>query len=1255
MRYVRTAPVRIGLLLALVVVCVSGTARAQSGTATLFGSVSDQQGASIPGATITLTQTGTGTSRTSVSDDGGGYRFVALPPGLYSLRVELSGFRMAIQDKIDLSVDTSTRLDIPLEVGTLSEKVQVTAEAHILNTTDASLGNVINGKQVRELPLEARNVVGLLGLQPGVVYIPKADANTTMDPRFGAVSGARADQSNVTLDGIDVNDGQNQNAFNSVLRVTLDSVQEFRVTTSNYGAEQGRSSGAQVSLVTRSGTNAFAGAGYYVNRDTAFSSNEYFLKLAQLKSGAKNKPPLLNKNIFGGSLGGPIMHDRLFFFGNFEGLNEKRESPVNRAIPSDAFRDGVLIYRCADATACPGGSVAGLTTTHAVAAGFYGMTPADLTRVDPLHIGPSLKASEIFRQYPSPNDQGRDGRNIMGYRFAAPIDNDFRTYISRFDYKMAANQSLFGRMNFQNDTTNIEPQFPGQVANRTDRIKNRGFALGHDWVLSPRLVNALRYGYTLVDSGSLGLRTASTVSFRFIDDFHALTNTNGRNLGTQNITDDLTYLAGNHTFKIGANMRWIRNDFYTNAQSFHSATANGSWVSGVGRVYRPGGTCPAPANCSGLPAVASGDVAVYADSLIDLLGVISQTTARWNYNIDGSTIAVGDPTRRLYGANEYEGYVQDTWRISNTFTVSGGVRYSLFSPPYEVNGVQVAPDLSLGDWFAQRGANAALGIPANASPRMTFLPSGPVNNRKGFYDWDYNNIAPRASFAWTPTSRWVVRGGYSIVYDRAGAGIATSFDSGGSFGLSTSQSSPANRNNEDNPGIRFQGLNVIPNTLPAAAPGGYPATPPVNAGVITQSIDDTLRTPYSHVFNIVVGRDLGDSFTLEGAYVGRRGRNQLMRRDLAATSNLVDKASGMDYFTAARLLLDASKNGVAGMAPIPYWEHLFPGAAGGGLSATQNIAQLFQDNAPDYLTALYSLDEGCDPACSIYGPFAYFTEQYDSLAALSSIGHSRYDAMQATLRKRFSHGYQFDVNYTYARAKDMGSEVERGSVFENFGSGGYSGFAINSWDPELNYSYADYDVRHQINVNGLAELPFGRGKRFGGGAGGALNRVIGGWAIAGIWRWTSGFPFNVQNCRSCWATNWNLQGNAELVQPGVLPATSTTKNAVGGQPSPFTNVTEAIKAFRTQYPGETGIRNLLRGDGYFGIDASVSKSIDLWAGQRIRFRWDVFNLTNTPRFDTGNVTMTPDISTTFGRYNGTLATCDGAAGRCMQVNVRYEF
>jgi Carboxypeptidase regulatory-like domain len=294
-----------GVALLVCLAGVPGSAGAQSGTATLFGQVKDAQDADVPGATVTLTHVGTSATRTMVTGESGSYRFPALQPGEYSLKVEMDGFRTAVQHRIVLSVDTSTQVDVPLLVGSIAETVQVTADTPALNTSDASLGNVISGTQIRELPLEARNVVGLLGMQPGVVYIPRANAETTMDPRFGSVSGARADQANVTLDGIDVNDAQNQNAFTSVLRVSLDAVQEFRVTTSNYGADQGRSSGAQVSLITRSGTNALSGAGFYVNRDTSFSSNEYFLKLSQLQAGNPSEPPRLDKHIYGGAAGDP--------------------------------------------------------------------------------------------------------------------------------------------------------------------------------------------------------------------------------------------------------------------------------------------------------------------------------------------------------------------------------------------------------------------------------------------------------------------------------------------------------------------------------------------------------------------------------------------------------------------------------------------------------------------------------------------------------------------------------------------------------------------------------------------------------------------------------------------------------------------------------------------------------------------------------------------------------------------------------------
>lgn len=1249
--------------MAALICAIASIASAQSGTSTLQGKVLDAQKAALPGATATLANAETGFSREAVSDAAGTFVFSAVPPGTYSLTVALTGFKTSVADKVTLQVDTITELNVGLEIGSLAESIQVSAEAPVINTSDASIGNVITGNQIRQLPLEGRNVVGLLSLQPGVTYVPKADPGATMDPRYGSVSGARADQSTVTLDGIDVNDQDRQTAFTSVLRVTLDSVQEFRVTTSNYGADQGRSSGAQVSLVTRSGTNDYHGAGYYVNRNTAFSSNEYFLKLSQLAEGLESKPPKLDKNIYGFSIGGPIRKDKLFFFGNFEGLNDSRETVVTRAVPSDSLRDGVLMYECANPAQCPGGTVQGLTGSHPVPAGSYGMSPAEVARVDPLHIGPSLAASQYFKQFPSANTEGRYPGNIDDYRFGAPIENRFRTYIFRGDYRLNGQNSFFGRLNKQDDKVNSTPQYLGNDPNRSRTDKNWGTALGWDSTFGGNVVNTFRYGYTKIDSDTVGLQRADFTSFRFIDslEFDAANGSvdNGRAITTHNFVDDISMVKGRHTLKFGGNMRFVRNDNYTFANSYITGNANGSWVAGVGRRYRPGGACPPPADCSGLPAVASTSISSYGDSIIPLLGVISQTNVVYNNTLDGQVLAGGTPVNRLYGANEFELYAQDSWHVTDNLTVSAGIRYGLYSPPWEVNGQQVATTFALGDWFDDRAAGMQNGVPSNQSPQITFVPGGPANDAPGYYEWDKNNFAPRVAAAWTPSPTWVVRGGYGIVYDRIGAGLASTFDTFGSFGLSNNLDSPFGGNNETNPDVRFTSTGVVPATYPDAPPTGFPATPEVDTGAITSSLDQSIKTPYSHVFNIIVGKELGRSYGIEAGYVGRRGRSLLVRRDIAMPLNLKDPASGIDYFTAARQLVDAynaAGGDVALVARQPYWENLFPEAAFDGLTATQNMAASFGGNAPDYITALYNLDKFCDPACSRFGPNSFFAEQYDSLAAQSSLGYSDYDALQLTLRRRYSQGYQFDLNYTLARGRDNGSQVERGSAFDNNpGQGGYSGFLVNSFDPDLNYSYADFDVRHQINVNWLAELPFGQGKHWGSGAGTAMNALIGDWAVSGIGRWSSGYPFNVINCRSCWATNWNLQGNAALAQPGVLPEMQTTRDAVNGQPSPFADPQDALTFFRNLYPGEAGIRNELRGDGYFAIDLSIAKGFRLPAAQRIEFRWDIFNLTNTPKFDTGDVTMFPDSAASFGRYDSSLAACDGAAGRCMQLNLRYTF
>jgi hypothetical protein len=1269
------------LLVLLACLIFSVSAWAQAGTATVYGDVKDQQGAAIPGAAVTLTSTDTGARRATVTNGTGAYRFVALTPGAYSLKVEINGFRTAVRDKLQLPVDTATKLDVGLEIGAVVESVEVAATSPILNTSDASLGNVISGAQIQQLPLEARNPVGLLSLQAGAVYVP------TGDQRSGSVSGARSDQSNVTLDGVDVNDPQFGYAYNSVLRVTLESLQEFRVSTASYSADMGRSSAAQVSLVTKSGTNRFHGSGYGSARDTAWSSNEYFLKLTQLAAGQPNKAPKLDKHNFGASVGGPIKKDRLFFFGNYEGLRESSEDPVLRNVPSSTLRDGVLVYVCGVASACPGGTVRGFSETHTIPAGRYALTPAEIATLDPLAIGPSRAVSDHFKKYPLPNDPGRDGINYMGYRFSAPIKNDYNTYITRFDYLMDANgnHKLFFRSGKQDDTINVVPQFEGQPPNTQRVNKNFGYAAGYDAVLGHNLVNTFRYGLSKIDEATLGLRTSNAVSFRFITDFSALTATSGREVPTHNIVDDMSWLKGNHTVKFGTNIRFTRAPKYSNANSFHTGNLNPSWVAGSGRNYMPGSTGCANPLCSQLPAVASSFASGYGDPWLTILGVISQPTANYNYDKTGTALPNGEPVRREYATDEYELYVQDSWRVRPNLTVTGGVRYNLYSPPWEVNGLQLAPSVPLGQWFDQRRQNMLKGVGDNVLPPLTLDLAGPANGKKGFYDWDYNNLGPRVAAAWSPHAtggvlgwltggdKMVVRGGYSLLYDRVGFALATLFDEGGSFGMSTSISSTFGTSDETVASARFKDLGTLPPTLPAAPPGGFPATPPLGNVAIYQSIDDGITTPYHHVFNAVVGRELPGHFAVEAAYVGRRGRNLLIRRDLAMPMDIVDPKSGVNYFNAAQQLIAAYRQAgitssapasFTGIGPIPYWENLFPAAAGvvSGvqMTATQRMARLYYQNDLDWTTALFNADTGCDPACSVLGKYAYWNSQFSQLRAQSSMADADYNSLQLTLRKRWSDGYQFDVNYTLSKSTDLGSAVERD--FQGFG--GYSGFLLNSWEPELQYSYSDFDVRHQMNLNWVADLPLGRGRRVGREVPGWLNQVIGNWQFSGVFRWTSGFPFNIVNSRCCWPTNWNYQGNAELAVAGQFPETVTPaeRNVVGkdaqgnfGRPSPFADPSAVLKQIRFALPGEVGFRNMLRGDGYIGADVGVGKAFELPANQRLRFRWEIFNLTNTQRFNTADVSMTPDTTSTFGRYNSVLGTCDGRAGRCMQASLKYEF
>jgi len=1320
MNFSKFGRVFFAILMACLFAAVSGYA--QTGTTSVRGTVTDKTGALIAGAKVTIVNAAQALHRETATDGTGGYDFLALAPGSYVLTIEAKGFRRFEQKNLQLQVNLPGTVNATLEVGSASESIEVSAQAVTLNTSDASLGVPFTERQVKELPLEAGNVPELLSLQAGVVYLGnRTDINLNTDTRSGAVNGAHSDQSNITLDGVSVNDETQGFAFTSVLPVTQDSVEEFRVTTTNYNADQGRSSGAQVTLVTKGGTNAFHGSLLESHRNTLTSAGDYFVKQAEISDGFPNKPLKLLRNVFGGSLGGPILKDRFFFFVNYQGARQREENSVVRIVPSASMRDGVIFYQCDStsptvATDCPGGSVTGLSgKSYNIPApngttAFTALSPGRIQTMDPLGIGASGVMIPYLRSLPLPNDTSvGDGVNFTGYRFRAPISTTRNWYIARADFKITqnGNHSLFWSGGLKNDVHNDVPYFVGDSPEHATLDLSKGFTLGYTAILRPTLISNFRWGFTRQSFGDIGNNaTQRVIFFRGLNDnstsnfsSDAVTRSRNFQVPVHNFVDDVSWSKGRHTIQFGGNAAIIRNPRTSQLDSFSDGVTNASWLDNAA-LANTGSTTDMDPAAFGLPAVDSSFQNNYDYPMIALVGAVTQVDAVYNYLKDGSILPQGTATKRHFGADSLELYVQDSYRMKPTFTVNLGLRYSLFSPPWETTGLQVSPTISLGKWFDQRRANMLKGLPSNLDPLVSFDISGPANGGKhNWYNWDYKNFGPRVSFAWSPTakdgllrslfgdgSKTTVRGGFGIVYDRIGQGLLTTFDRTGSFGLSTTLTNPAGLEDMST-APRLTGLNTVPQTdntgapifLPAP-PGKFPQTFPstLDTGgfAITWGVDDTVKTPYSYTLDFSVGRELPNNFSIEVSYVGRLSHRLLTQADLAMPLDLVDPKTKVDYFSAATALAKTAKAGVltqnvtaAMIGPTAqYWVDMIQSASaaggqyrirrctGGVTTGTTDPVQaaydLFCGFNGNETTALFVLDllgirdfTGKNPPFfPVGGPNSYFNSQYSSLYAWRSIGAANYHGLQVNLHHRMSHGVDFTLNYTYSKSIDLASDAERIGAW-----GGLGGEVINAWQPNALRGVSDFDTTHQINGNWIIEMPFGRGKLIGKDAHGFAEAVIGGWELTGLTRWTSGFPVNIFN-GATWPTNWQLGGQATLIGPVKTGVTKNPDGSVNLFPNP-TGPT-GIGAFRHDFPGESGNRNVIRGPGFVGLDLGLRKRWKMpWAeGQRFLFRWEVFNVPNFTRFDVQSITNGIDQSSSFGKFTGLLTN-----PRSMQFSVRYEF
>jgi hypothetical protein len=1233
--------------------CSAAVTVAQTSTSSLRGDVTDPSGAAVVGAQVSLKNPSTGFSTLRATDSTGEYRFLGVPSGTYTVSVTAKGFATQCT-VVELLVNQPATQSFSLSVEALETVVQVSAESQGLNRVDASMGDAVSAATIQSLPMEGRNVPDLLSLQPGVLYLGEAN-DQSHDSRSGTSSGNRSDQGNITLDGVDNNDQARGYAFTGVLRSTLDSVQEFRVTTDAFGVDSGRSSGAQVSLVTRSGTNQVHGSLYEYNRSSLGEANDWFNKQAELSYGLPNVPGKLIRNTFGASLGGPIRKDRAFLFVNYEGQRTSEDQQQTMTVPTLSMRAGNIQY---------------LTSAQGSPAL---LNPAQIAGMDPIcsaqcnrpwgpGVDPNVLA--VFNLYPAPNGlSAGDGLNTASYTWSAPDPTSLNTYIARFDAILSRRNWLFARGNLQNDKSSAVPQFPGQPASSTNTDNSKGFVVGDTWDVSSNLTHNLHYGFTRQGYASRGIGQGSYANFYNISPLYAETRTTLVDIPVHNVIDDVTLTRRAHTIQFGANYRLILDHRRSDALSYSYGYTNAYALAQAGIANTGQSFDPA---AFGFPAVADSFADSYNFAMGNLAGLLDLVTTQSNYQIaaGGSTASLlpeGAILDREFKNSEFEYYLQDSWRLQRRLTLTFGLRHALLQTPFEIHGQQAQPTADIDQWFRTRGQQAALGN--SVQPDLSFAPSGQARGLKAYWPMQRRDVAPRIAVAFSPgvahgfwhilfggADESSIRAGYGIYYDHYGEGIVNLFDQYGSFGLSESITNPTNLLTPAT-SPRFTDIHDLPDITGAPASTiTYPALAPNNplwtGFEIAHGLDDRMKTPYSQVVNFSIQRELHRAFALEIAYIGRFGRHQLQQIDLAEPLDLVDPKSGQDYFSAATQLSKQKYAGVASVVAIPYFENMFSDAAGGGQSATQNIYNQvwFPGNETG---SLYMLDILCTPGCG-GTPNRFWPRQYASMYAWSSIGNSSYNAGQITLRRKMSRGVQMELSYTLSKSLDMGSDSERSMFSSSTGTSAGSSFGaiLNAWNPRLNRAVSDFDTRHLVSGNWVAELPVGRGKRLLGGANRAVNGAIGNWQLSGVVRWTSGLPFSVISGAG-WGTDWDEQSS--MVQTGPI---QTHTHIDHGEAQVFANPSQALNNMRNPYPGEAGQRNNFRGDGYFGVDAGLSKTWKTNERNSIRFAWEAFNVSNSVRFDVNPLTSLQNMTTSgeFGVYDATLTK-----PRVQQVSLRYLF
>ena len=1115
---------RVAACLLLICACLAAEASAQVNNASVTGLVTDTTGAVVPSASVTLRNKATNVETTSTTDSSGYYNFASVPVGAYDVTVERQGFKRIVLSDIKLEVAQKARVDATLEVGAVSETITVTS-ATLLTTQEATTGGVIENRMVEQLPLSGRNWDDLIGLVPGV----QADRYTeeggsTAGGRTGGanVHGVRSLQNNFVLDGVDNNSiSENvQELTTQVARPSVDSIQEFKVSTNPYSAENGRSPGALISVTTKSGTNAFHGTLYEFHRNRVFDANNFFNN----RSGARKPQNIQNQ--FGGNIGGPVVKNQAFFFFNYEGTRIRKGVTRLGNVPLANEIRGDFSNAAAVANRIPGGAYAtlfdrvgdcrALVPSAFNANGSFVNNQIPAQCLDPL-------AQKILALLPAPNVVPGTGALNLGNFIRNPgIRDDTDSYTGRFDWQQSAKNSFFVRYTLSDRFRYVPGIFGGVVdgtgssANGRLNMKGQSAAVGWTRVVSSRLINEFRLGWgrnnSLAVQDPFGLNTLAE-------------------LGVLGVPDSPLYSGGLPGLSISARGgtqlpggqsgfdRLGSPDFLPKSQR----TNQFQWADNVSLSYGPhqlkfGGDVRGPMRN------------IYLDV----------PSLRGTLNFDGNRTGIGLADFLLgYPSNAqlanpavvdsrlkmFAGFVQDDWKATPKLTLNLGLRYDYATWPYEGRDRLTNLDPKTGLLFT----------PANS-------PYG-----RSLVNPDRNNFAPRVGLAYQLNDETVLRTGYGrfyMLFERAGSEDQLALN----LPNLVQNNVTALNNNSTANNIRLRtGFNLSLN--PSAVDPRLVRLRAINPEAVMPSIDQ---------WNVGVQRLMPGNLVVTADYVGTKGTHLSVLRNL-----------NQQLFNAAGV----------GTGVIPY------------------------------------------PSL---GPIEY----------RDNGGNSNYHGGELTLEKRFGRGFSFRTAYTYSKSIDYAQE--------HLAAGGTGSFTQNARDLHERRGPSDFDVRHRFVGSYIWELPFGRGRSYL--REGALAHVLGGWRLSGLANVRSGRPFTVAANGNSTALGGARGGGlvsafADCLRDGSLPSDERTIDR-WFDPTAYAQPTPARL-------GTCG-RNTLRGPNLTNFDASLVRTFDYFGEDReLEFRWEVFNVLNTPQFGL------PDRNVS-GTAAGRISALAGDP-RVMQFALKFNF